>query len=92
MTHFQPIESQDELDRIIQSRVKRLEKALAAEREVSRTWESRTKSANAQRDAYRRDAEVWRDRARENLAVIRAHEKTIAKFIDKLDDVLSEED
>lgn len=50
------------------------------------------REAQADRDAFSRSARLWEERARTNLAVIRAHETTIAKFIDKLDDVLSEED
>ncbi|MFL0411072.1 hypothetical protein ACH0AH_07835 [Microbacterium paludicola] len=99
MSDFQPIESQEELDRIIQTRIARVQKALEAERQVSkqnlahsRKWEERAKQNAADLETWKREARTWETRSKTNLAVIAAHEKTIQKFIDRLDDVLSEED
>lgn len=83
MTDFQPIETQEELDRIIQGRIARLQKQLDAEKVKS--TENRL-----DRDTWKRDARRWETRAKSNLAVMRAHETTIKTFIDKLDDVLTE--
>lgn len=55
------------------------------------TWRKRAQNNAAQRDAYRLDSEKWHTRAVANLAVIQAHEKTINRFINKLDDVLTED-
>lgn len=56
-----------------------------------KSWRRRAQDNAAQRDTYRHDADMWQRRARENLAVIKAHESTIKRFIDKLDDILNEE-
>ena len=42
-------------------------------------------------ETYRREARRWEDLAKQNLAVIKAHEGTIKSFIEKLDDVLNED-
>jgi len=89
---FTPITTQEELDRIIQARVSRVHVALRAEREHARKWEKRAKQNSADADVYRREARRWEDLAKQNLAVIQAHEGTIARFVAKLDDVLNEED
>lgn len=84
MSNFKPIESQEELDRILQPRVGRVQAQLQAEREHSRRWENRAKQNLA-------DARRWEATAEQNQAVIEAHERTIAMFIEKLDDVLNED-
>jgi len=82
---FDPITTQDQLDRIITARVKR-------ERDHARKWETRAKDSLKDADTWRRQSRLWETRARQNLAVIRAHEGTIAKFIERLDDVLTDEE
>lgn len=89
---FVPITTQEELDRIVTGRVNRMHDALRAERDHARKWEKRAKQNSADADVYRREARRWEDLAKQNLAVIQAHEGTIARFIGKLDDVLNEED
>ena len=89
---FTPIETQEELDRIMTARLDRSIRATRTERQHSRTWEKRAKQNASDRDTWQREARKWERIAKENLAVIRAHETTITKFIEKLDDVLNEED
>lgn len=67
---------QEKVDQIVNDRLKRMGRELA--------------EARGDRDAFERSARLWESRAKQNLAVVRAHEETIQKFIDKLDDVLSE--
>lgn len=92
MDHFTPITTQEELDRIVTARAAREHKALMAEREHARKWEKRCKQNATDIETWRREARRWEDLAKQNLAVIKAHEATIARFIEKLDDVLSEGD
>lgn len=92
MSEFTPITTQEELDRIMQARLDRQQRALVSERENVRTWEKRAKQNANDRDTWQREARKWERLAKENLATVKAHEGTIARFIDKLDDVLNEED
>ena len=92
MSEFTPITTQEELDRIITARLDRAARAAKTEREYARKWEQRAKDNAHERDTYQREARKWERFAKENLAVIKAHEGTIAAFIEKLDDVLNEED
>lgn len=85
MTDFQPIETQEELDRIIQGRITRLQKQLDTEK-------AKVDESRLDRDTWKRDARRWETRAKSNLAVMRAQETTIKMFIAKLDDVLTEGD
>lgn len=87
---FTPITSQEELDRIVQSRVDRTYAALVGEREKCLKWETRAKQNGSDRDTWQREARKWERLAKQNLITIRAHEGTITKFIEKLDDVLNE--
>lgn len=76
--------TQDELDRILTARV-------AREKQHSRKWEDRAKKHRDECEMWKREARKWERLAKENLAVIRAHEGTIRAFIQKLDDVLTED-
>lgn len=78
MSAFTPIETQEHLDTIIKTRVARLHAQLDEARQDASTW--------------KRDSRLWEQRAKRNLAVIKAHEGTISKFIVKLDDVLNEDE
>lgn len=92
MKEFTPITTQADLDRIVKSRVSRVQRDLDEARQDARKWEERAKESLAAVQTWRRESGLWESRAKQNLAVIRAHENTIQKFIDKLDDVLNEED
>lgn len=91
MSDFTPIESQEELDRIMTDRLDRAIRATRSEREHARKWEKRAKQNGHDRDTWQREARKWERLAKENLAVIKAHEGTIESFIAKLDDVLNED-
>lgn len=88
---FTPITTQEELDRIMTARLDRQQRALVSERENVRTWEKRAKQNASDRDTWQREARKWERLAKENLAVIKAHEGTIRAFIEKLDDVLNDD-
>lgn len=91
MKEFTPITTQAELDRIVKSRIGRVQRDLEEARQETRIWEERAKTNLADMRTWRRESGLWESRAKQNLAVIRAHEQTIEKFIDKLDDVLTED-
>lgn len=91
MKEFTPITTQAELDRILKSRLGRVQRDVEEARQEARIWEERAKASLADVQTWRRESDLWESRAKQNLAVIRAHENTIQKFIDKLDDVLNEE-
>ena len=84
---FTPITTQEDLDRIVKSRVSRVQRDLDEARQDARKWEERAKESLADVQTWRRESDLWEGRAKTNLAVIRAHEKTIAQFIEKLDDL-----
>lgn len=77
---FQPITTQEELDRIIKGRLTQHNRSLGERAEV----------AESDAAAWRREARRWEDRAIKNLATIRAHQEIIDKFLSKLGDVLEE--
>lgn len=91
MSDFVPITTQEELDRIMQVRLDRQQRALVSERENVRIWEKRAKENANDRDTWQREARKWERFAKENLITIKAHEGTIRAFIEKLDDVLNED-
>lgn len=77
---FQPITTQEELDRIIKARLQQQNRSLGERAEI----------AEADAAAWRREARRWEDRALKNLSAIKAHEDTINKFLAKLGSVLAE--
>lgn len=91
-TDFTPITTREELDKLLEERAAALHGGLLHERQKRREWEKRAKENAADAETYKREARKWETFAKQNRVVIAAHESTIQKFIDKLDDVLSEED
>lgn len=77
---FKPIETQEELDRIIKARLAQQHRSLGERAEI----------AESDAAAWRREARRWEDRAIKNLGTIKAHEDTINNFMAKLGDVLAE--
>lgn len=83
--------TQTEVDEIVRKRLAQQARNSPDAEARAHTWETRATEHQTDADTWRRESRKWEVRAKQNLAVIRAHEVTIARFIDKLDDVLSDE-
>lgn len=88
---FTPITTQEDFNTAIKARLARERRHVDESNAQRRIWQEKAEQTAADAEAWRREARRWEDRARQNLAVIKAHEATIQRFVDKLDDVLNEE-